>query len=213
MFEKFKKGCEDLGYDYNYIKTWEYCGGNKGGRSKWFDVYFRHQKNQLDETEKCICGHKIKENCYITNGIDILILGNCCIKRFIPKNSKTCEKCGIPHKRRIVNRCDDCSLGLCDYCDQECGEYDKICDECKYKGKLLRKKCEKCNICLQTRDKNKTYCENCSKIMFPDKIYLNCPYKEKDECRSLGGVWDDEKRKWYVPIGTDSKKFTKWFLS
>ena len=68
---------------------------------------------------------------------------------------------------------------------------------------------------MQTRDKNIniTYCENCSKIMFPDKIYLNCPYKEKDECRSLGGVWDDEKRKWYVPIGTDSKKFTKWFTS
>ena len=35
--------------------------------------------------------------------------------------------------------------------------------------------------------------------MSDDRFYLKCPYDEKDECKSLGGRWDNDARKWYVP--------------
>lgn len=45
-----------------------------------------------------------------------------------------------------------------------------------------------------------------------EKITLiNVPYKEKDEAKSLGARWDRQKQSWYIPIGLDSKNFSKWF--
>ena len=43
-------------------------------------------------------------------------------------------------------------------------------------------------------------------------IYLECPFSEKDECKSLGGKWDPEKKKWYIPDGIDANKFKKWLM-
>lgn len=45
----------------------------------------------------------------------------------------------------------------------------------------------------------------------PERIYLNCPYSEKDECKSLGGKWDKDQKKWYIPPGLQKNKFNKWF--
>ena len=41
-------------------------------------------------------------------------------------------------------------------------------------------------------------------------IYINCSYNDKDECKSLGGKWDVNKKSWYIPNGIDSTKFKKW---
>ena len=41
-------------------------------------------------------------------------------------------------------------------------------------------------------------------------IFLNCPFNEKDECKALGGKWDAERKKWYVPDGVDASSFQKW---
>ncbi len=30
------------------------------------------------------------------------------------------------------------------------------------------------------------------------RVYLNVPYKEKDEAKALGAKWDDVVQKWYV---------------
>ena len=48
--------------------------------------------------------------------------------------------------------------------------------------------------------------------MSENKFYLNCPYSEKDLCKTLGAKWDKEKRKWYVPEGVDRKKFKRWAI-
>jgi hypothetical protein len=42
------------------------------------------------------------------------------------------------------------------------------------------------------------------------RTYLNCPYDDKDECKSLGGRWDGDMKKWYVPDGLDTAAFAKW---
>ncbi len=44
-------------------------------------------------------------------------------------------------------------------------------------------------------------------------IFLDCPFSEKDECKSLGGRWDSDKKKWYVPDGVDASNFQKWITS
>lgn len=40
--------------------------------------------------------------------------------------------------------------------------------------------------------------------------YLNVPFEEKDEVKALGGRYDSEKKKWYVPTGRDTTSFRKW---
>ena len=42
------------------------------------------------------------------------------------------------------------------------------------------------------------------------RTYLNCPFEEKDECKSLGARWDGDAKKWYVPEGVEISKFSKW---
>ena len=43
-----------------------------------------------------------------------------------------------------------------------------------------------------------------------EKTYLNCPFDDKDECKALGGRWDGDAKKWYVPAGKDTAPFAKW---
>ena len=43
------------------------------------------------------------------------------------------------------------------------------------------------------------------------EVYLNCPFEQKDECKSLGGKWDPQVKKWYVPKGLDVSQFSRWF--
>jgi antirestriction protein ArdC/phage/plasmid primase-like uncharacterized protein/predicted RNA methylase len=42
------------------------------------------------------------------------------------------------------------------------------------------------------------------------KNYINVPYKEKNEAKSLGARWDRQHQSWYVPSGVDTAPFAKW---
>lgn len=41
-------------------------------------------------------------------------------------------------------------------------------------------------------------------------IVLDVPYREKDEAKTLGALWDPDIKKWFVPKGRDPKPFAKW---
>jgi len=41
------------------------------------------------------------------------------------------------------------------------------------------------------------------------KIYINCPYSEKDEAKQLGAKWDCTEKKWYIPSELIDQ-FEKW---
>ena len=43
------------------------------------------------------------------------------------------------------------------------------------------------------------------------RFYLSCPYAEKDDCKALGGRWDNIERKWYVPSDLDREDFRRWW--
>jgi len=47
--------------------------------------------------------------------------------------------------------------------------------------------------------------------MQDNRFYLNCPFSEKDDCKALGGRWDNEERKWYVPSNLDRNLFRDWW--
>lgn len=40
--------------------------------------------------------------------------------------------------------------------------------------------------------------------------FLNVPYAEKDEAKSLGARWNPTRKRWYVPDGVAVEPFQKW---
>lgn len=130
---KFIKGLQNYSLTYDETKNgnWKYCGGESGRHLNYFKISCPNDKLP-EHVDECVCEHHISENCYITDGELLLILGNCCIKKFVPKSTRTCEMCDQPHKNRIVNRCNDCRIGICDECDEKCSEKYKKCYKCTF---------------------------------------------------------------------------------
>lgn len=42
------------------------------------------------------------------------------------------------------------------------------------------------------------------------RTYLYVPYKEKEEAKQLGALWDNNKKKFYIPAYLDKNIFEKW---
>jgi len=137
LTEKFIKGLKEYNLTTKDIEEqgWKYCGGNRGRHKNYFHLFWGKEYELPEHTNKCVCNHSIEENCYITNGNKegVLILGNCCIKKFIPKSGRTCEICDEPHRNRVVNRCNDCRMGMCDDCDGPCDDCYKKCTSCHFR--------------------------------------------------------------------------------
>lgn len=113
LTKKFLEGLKkyNLTYDDIIKSGWKYCGGDTGRHYNYYKIC-RKDADLPGHKDNCVCGHYIEENCYITNGERILVLGNCCIKKFVPKHSRTCEECGVTHRNRKVNRCNACKMFL-----------------------------------------------------------------------------------------------------
>ena len=125
LWEKYEMTIPDLNY-------WKYCGGDGGKNNRhlnYWKLNFGNVDTPLNE-ERCVCNHKIKENCYITDkeNKELLILGNCCIKRFIKKSGRTCENCGKFHKNIKINKCNNCRG--CLKCGGETSISYKYCSSC-----------------------------------------------------------------------------------
>jgi len=131
LTQQFIRGLKEYNLSREDLQYWKYCGGNEGRHHNYFKISC--PETPLPEpTDTCVCGHAIKENCYITNGTDILVLGNCCIQRFCPTSKRSCEKCGAVHKNRKNNRCNTCRIGICDTCNRVCDKRYPTCYYCKF---------------------------------------------------------------------------------
>lgn len=42
------------------------------------------------------------------------------------------------------------------------------------------------------------------------RVYINCPFSEKDRAKGLGAKWDAGQKLWYIPAGVDPKPFKAW---
>jgi hypothetical protein len=166
-FKKFCENLEALGLTYEEVeRDYKYSGGNldedgcETRHSRYFDMCFLRDPFP-DKVKKCMCDHPIVENCFISKDFDIntlLIIGNCCIKRFIKASSRTCENCNAPHKNRSLNYCNDCK----EYIKRG---FTEKCISCHSLNKRLSKtsKCESCN---------KGFCFTCNKKI--DSKYKKC---------------------------------------
>jgi hypothetical protein len=109
-FKNFCKNLEELGLTYEEVKRdYKYSGGSKGSHKNYFDLCFPIQ-DIPEKVVNCLCEHPIKDNCYLSKDFEydtILKLGNCCIKKFIDKSSRTCTHCDAPHKNRLLNYCNN----------------------------------------------------------------------------------------------------------
>jgi len=133
LTKKFIKGLQNYNLSYEDIKkdNWVYCGGDTGRHLNYFKLFFKDRELPSHE-DKCVCGHFIKENCYITNKKRLLTLGNCCIKKFLSKSKsgRTCEDCGNPHRNRKNNKCNDCRKKACKRCGKKSNNGYKYCYNC-----------------------------------------------------------------------------------
>lgn len=97
-----------------YIDEWVYAGGDSGRHLKYFDIRYSAGKQPPMHSSHCLCSHYIVENCYIENTITnlLVIVGNCCIKKFLNENNKnrTCGICRTPHRNRKINLCSSCRI-------------------------------------------------------------------------------------------------------
>jgi len=116
LSKKFIKGLEKINLTLEEVQIFFiYVGGNIGNKISYFEMKYGH-KNLPPYKPSCICGVKIKENCYIhdtRNSYDvdkIYIIGNCCIKTFLPegRSGKTCMICVKPHRNRKHDLCNVC---------------------------------------------------------------------------------------------------------
>ena len=78
LTEKFLEGLKNYGLTYeDIIKSgWKYCGGNQGHHFNYYKLLFNTDK-KIEPQDRCVCGHFIKENCYICDREhkEILVLG------------------------------------------------------------------------------------------------------------------------------------------
>ncbi len=109
LSKRFKTGLNKNNVEINdIIENWYYIGGEVGIHLKYFNNNFYNQKLPTHQ-DYCICGHKIKNNCYITNGEDILAIGENCINRFITYDYiKLCRECNSIHRNITDNLCKSC---------------------------------------------------------------------------------------------------------
>nr|DAH89341.1 MAG TPA: hypothetical protein [Caudoviricetes sp.] len=61
-----------------------------------------------------------------------------------------------------------------------------------------------------SQPKSETTGQSVEKTEQKGPIYLNVPYDEKEDAKSLGARWDGDKKKWYIPEGIKSEGFSRW---
>ena len=44
------------------------------------------------------------------------------------------------------------------------------------------------------------------------KLYLDCPFSDRDLVKKLGAKWDHSKKKWFAPADSDKTPFKKWVV-
>ena len=91
-----------------FRQNWKYAGGNMGRHYNYWRLLYGEDKKMPTHNDQCLCKHNIKENCYITDGKEFLVVGNCCIKRFMIHKGRTCEECNGPHRNIAINTCNEC---------------------------------------------------------------------------------------------------------
>jgi hypothetical protein len=89
--QKFIDGLAEYGLTHDEVKkNWKYAGGDSRHHLNYSTCAMRTFSRPIGRTgaSATMC---IRENCYITDGTWFLVVGNCCIKKFLDKQTRTCD--------------------------------------------------------------------------------------------------------------------------
>lgn len=164
-------GFIELGLDPDDIKeNYKYSGGDYDSHLNYFNLIFKKNISYIQKSKQCVCKVKIIHNCYITKNNDIdtlIIIGNCCIKRFMKYTGRTCDDCDEPHRNSSMNKCNECKK-----------KYRKC--EC---GNIINKKYKSCFVCKNKTKLQSTYCntKDCRNVKKEGyMICYKCYFKKKN---------------------------------
>jgi hypothetical protein len=199
-YKQFISYLEKCTGDANVV-NYRYAGGDTGRHANYWRTMGRTKAEMPAHKNICACGHDIDENCFIEHKSTrkLIVLGNCCIKRYIPDSGRTCERCGEPHKNRKDNRCNSCRLVY-------------KCIRCNHEDRLT-----KWNIIDMNLDMYDYKCKDCTTreqinkrlVTLDERVYLHVLFANKDAAKSLGAKWEQMCKCWY--IDHDDDKITARF--
>ena len=189
-YKMFVDGIEKMGMTIDDLDDYIYVGGNGDNTTGLMHHrnYFALKCPGIDHPEPeehCVCGHAIRENCYIRKMEtgDMIHMGICCVKRFMPESGRTCGDCAKSHRNRKVDRCNDCRKVKCDRCGGRkegkktlCTQCygtrpgAKVCGDCG--GIHRNRKVDRCNGCRSGK------CDECGQAKRGSRKVCNpCYYK------------------------------------
>jgi len=100
---------EQFNADKSDVETWSYYGRRKTNKNDG-NIFIEILGLPVPEyTNSCMCNHFILENCIVSNGKDVAVVGNCCVKRFMPisyeqQKSMHRTKVMVRRKLRMLNK-------------------------------------------------------------------------------------------------------------
>ena len=136
LTEKFIRGLEDYGFTLEAFNeaNFKYHGGDTESNHKNYWKMLEGTNPFPEKTNECVCGHYIKRNFYICSGDQIMILGSCCILKFVPSGlRRTCEICGEVHRNRKNNICNECRARRASEAKGRCVKCGELCLKPTYK--------------------------------------------------------------------------------
>lgn len=178
---------EEIEINNNYIDETIYLSED--------GIFLRHEglaeiKNKFEllcKTVKYLTNEDLKSNKLTINGNTIEYSTCIC----------SCNKC----QSVAVVSCGNISFGVGSSCVKKFANR-KLEVQLYYHTNPRNKRCEICNNPLVRRtngymevnaDRNDICCYDCD-----SRIYLNVPFKHKDEVKKMDGIWDINNKKWYI---------------
>ncbi len=171
--------------------NWFYCGHRcvvsvSDDVGKLFRYYFPNE-DFPEFSNSCVCRQKLLvRNDWITNGIEVLIIGQCCKDMFIINRLKTCLICKQSHRNRTDNYCNNCrdkikSEKMTCCCGNKKKDFESECQDCYILS-------EKCN-CGKNKKRGFKQCYGC----FQGKKHVNTLTSHND-ARVTAYLLKDYKR-------------------
>jgi hypothetical protein len=139
-----------------------------------------------------VCGNHVKEQRWITDGLgEILTVGLCCARPFAEAPGRRCYKCGVYHRYRQSNLCEDCHP-KCGYCHREMteGTLETICASCVRRGVRKCSPCSQLYMYLKVRYENEgliPLCPDCTpgRCLDCGKVKKDPRYKVCYDCKQV----------------------------
>lgn len=114
LSQRFVNGLKSYDLTKEEIENWRYVGGGHLTNSLRHELLQQRFKKEFPEVDppgleaRCVCGHPIQENAFISDGENLLVLGSCCVRRFTKTGTKkTCGLCGNLWKGKTI-LCSSC---------------------------------------------------------------------------------------------------------